>query len=378
MAIKRALAALVVLGLAGIRQGGGVQGLDTDCEVDADCPATMACVKIKYLSPSSDQVRAKCALKSVCRGSSSGNCPSYNAPSAPGGELETQCVFVNTTKLRGIKCCGGTWTGGDPVDASGRRLSGNLTDPTTVAPTADSADCFQCYVDNLNKAAHPTIYVGQFFCVPTKECRAHSAFPYACSSANPCMSSPGVLCNNHGTCYPQDIDDPKTSYGCACDLGFGGDQCEKVLTDACLFDCGDGNTKGECVNDACKCKDGWTGKQCHKCAADDVCNGGSCNVVTGQCVCPLDSLYDFSWKANICYKQGVKSAADLKLCDAISCGDNGFCIAGKCFCSSGCTGTVCTPCADSTCATCTSTAALDGPTVWLAAAVLLLTWRTVA
>ncbi|RQM28454.1 hypothetical protein B5M09_007660 [Aphanomyces astaci] len=342
-----------------------VQALDTDCEFDTDCPITMACVKIKYRSFSTSQVRGKCALKNVCRGSSSGNCPSYNAPSAPGGELATQCVLVNTTKLRGIKCCGGTWTGGDPS----RRLVDNATN-TTGFQAADSADCFQCYVDNTNKkVGPPTIYAGQFFCVPKDECLSQSAFPYACSNVNLCTSAPGVLCNNHGTCYPKDIDDPKTSYGCACDTGF----------DTCQFDCGDGNTKGMCVNDACKCRDGWTGDQCQKCTTDDACNG-LCDTVSGTCSCAVNALVEYSLKANVCYQQGTKSVADMSSCASVTCGAAGFCTAGKCFCSSGCVGSACTPCVDTACATCTSSATSFLRGGWLLWTVVLvaLTWTSSA
>ncbi|KAG9411893.1 hypothetical protein AC1031_017526 [Aphanomyces cochlioides] len=166
-----------------------VMGLNTDCEMDSDCPIGTACVGIRTHSFNPTQVQAKCTEKTanvgVCRGSNAGKCPSYNAPSAPGGELETQCVFVNTTRLRNINCCGSDWT--TPV--INRRLANDTTSSnTTVNTPRDSADCFQCYKDTTSKKGE-IIYAGQFFCVPQVECTSHSGFPFACQSNN-CKDSP--------------------------------------------------------------------------------------------------------------------------------------------------------------------------------------------
>ncbi|KAF0693185.1 Aste57867_15779 [Aphanomyces stellatus] len=354
----------------------GAVSLDADCQADSDCAAYpgTACVPILRNSFSSEIVQSKCTLKSVCRGSSAGNCPSYNAPSAPGGELATQCVLVNTTRLRNIKCCGGTWT-----NSSGhaRRLAG------TAAPAApiftsnlvspiDSSDCFQCYTDLHNPGN--MYYAGQFACVPIVECMGHSAFPKACKT-NLCTSGLGQLCNNHGTCYPTDIDDPKNSYGCACNIGYSGVQCEKVTSNLCLVDCGDGNTKGTCVDNKCKCNAGWTGFQCERCTTDAAC-GGLCNAVTGQCSCPLSTTDDLQVIANTCVDVSSLSASVVanSTCATINCGKNGFCTNGQCFCSQGCLGSVCTTCTDATCSNCLtgskSTAASVAAVPWLVLALI--------
>ncbi|CAK4917405.1 unnamed protein product [Aphanomyces euteiches] len=355
-----------------------VMGLNTDCETDSDCPVGTACVGIRTHSFNPTQVQAKCTEKTatvgVCRGSNAGKCPSYNAPSAPGGELETQCVFVNTTRLRNINCCGSDWT--TPVVH--RRLDNDTTwaNTTTVNTPRDSADCFQCYKDTTSKKGK-IIYAGQFFCVPQVECTSHSGFPFACQSNNLCFSNPGELCNNHGTCYPKDINDPKTSYGCLCNTGFSGEQCEKVSSSRCVVDCGDGNTKGSCDKGMCVCNKGWTGLQCEKCTTDDVCGTGTCDPVAGVCSCPVSSLFETQLIANVCYELGAKAVVDKTACANVTCGTKGFCTAGKCYCSTGCVGTKCPPCQDKTCGTC-SGALPTAPQAWLLIAAALFTWTAVA
>ncbi|OQS03260.1 hypothetical protein THRCLA_04445 [Thraustotheca clavata] len=322
-----------------------VHGLSTDCTSDADCPAGTGCITVKYSSYNPRTVGAKCTPKMLCRGSSIGNCPSFNAPSAPGGLLQTQCVFVNTTRLRGINCC----TGNANNLSSGQLSNGTATAVIVKNEPIDSDDCFQCYRDPT--ASKGGYYAGQFFCVPQTQCKSISVFPKACAANNLCTSGPNQLCNYHGTCTPLDIDDPKSSYGCKCKPGFTGGQCEIANSSLCSFDCGDGNTKGSCVDNECVCKKGWTGPQCGLCTNDDVCNGGTCSIASGQCSCKSNSTNQYQLIANVCYAAGTSLSAKAT-CAGVTCGALGSCEDGACHCIQGCAGTICPLCTDPSCKSC--------------------------
>ncbi|OQR92639.1 hypothetical protein ACHHYP_20131 [Achlya hypogyna] len=375
--MRRFVAVLLTTAIA------SVASLAGDCAVDSDCPAGTGCIIIKSHSYNPSSVIGKCTPKQLCRGSSIGNCPSFNAPSAPGGYLQTQCVFINTTRLRGINCCTGNAespsTGGGNTESTGvgnaagnstaRRLANDTIGGLNNLPV-DGDDCYQCYRDPAPPKGTTGYYAGQFFCVPQQECKSSSVFPLACSGGNMCSSGPNELCNYHGTCTPLDINDPKGSYGCACNRGFGGGQCEAVVSDACTYDCGDGNTKGTCVDGQCVCKKGWTGPQCTLCTTNAACGGGTCNPGSGQCSCPTNTTTTYQKIANVCYGLGTTSGAKSS-CSGVVCGPKGICMAGSCVCSHGCAGTVCKACADETCESCSGTAAVR-PSILVALGAALL------
>ncbi|EQC35372.1 hypothetical protein SDRG_07084 [Saprolegnia diclina VS20] len=356
----------------------GAPALASDCTSDAECPDGTGCITIKHASYNPSAVLGKCTPKQLCRGSSVGNCPSFNAPSAPGGYLQTQCVFINTTRLRNIKCCtgnsAGTTAGGDSAGTGGnssrvRLLTNDSTITSLSNLPADSTDCFQCYRDPLPPKGSTGYYAGQFFCVPQQECKASSVFPLACNSGNMCNSGVNELCNLHGTCTPLDINDPKGSYGCACNAGFSGGQCENVVSSSCLFDCGDGNIKGTCIDGQCVCKKGWSGPQCTLCTSDTACGGGLCNTGSGQCSCLTNTTMAYERISNVCYPGGATTGT-TNACTGVICGALGSCQAGACVCARGCAGTICKPCADPSCRSCSPAVALR-PSLGVAASVLL-------
>ncbi|KDO23441.1 hypothetical protein SPRG_11535 [Saprolegnia parasitica CBS 223.65] len=350
---KKTLLALVALAFLAGRVH-GTPALASDCTSDADCPDGTGCITVKHASYNPSAVLSKCTPKQLCRGSSVGNCPSFNAPSAPGGYLQTQC----------------RWD-----DDDGRRLltNGTTSDSTITSQSnlpADSSDCFQCYRDPLPPKGSTGYYAGQFFCVPQQECKTSSAFPLACNSGNLCNSGLNELCNLHGTCTPLDINDPKSSYGCACNAGFSGGQCENVVSSACLFDCGDGNTKGTCIDGQCVCKKGWSGPQCTQCTSDTACGGGICNTGSGQCSCLTNTTTAYQRISNVCYPGGAM-ASTIDACTGVVCGALGACQAGACVCARGCAGTICKPCADLSCRSCSSPAVALRPSLGFAASILL-------
>ena len=104
----------------------------------------------------------------------------------------------------------------------------------------------------------------------------------------PTSSRPTLVCTNGGTCVP--------GYGCFCQAGYGGDDCDTILPTQC--------TNSTCLNDGtclllpngtviCVCPTGYTGVRCQTtvsiCSLNPCQNNGTCmdSGTTGYvCVCP--------------------------------------------------------------------------------------------
>ncbi|XP_069129016.1 protein jagged-2-like [Argopecten irradians] len=93
----------------------------------------------------------------------------------------------------------------------------------------------------------------------------------------------GVSSCSHGSCYFRSF----YNFGCLCDEGWEGENCDMVLTQ-----CGDHHcyNNGTCVRDpdvTCQCADAWTGAECDMCGSQE-CHHGVCildRYKQPMCVC---------------------------------------------------------------------------------------------
>eukprot|EP01006_Ploeotia_vitrea_P056350 TRINITY_DN68094_c12_g1_i1.p1 TRINITY_DN68094_c12_g1~~TRINITY_DN68094_c12_g1_i1.p1 ORF type:complete len:1074 (+),score=504.03 TRINITY_DN68094_c12_g1_i1:216-3224(+) len=116
---------------------------------------------------------------------------------------------------------------------------------------------------------------------------------------------------------------------CACQAPYYGRNCEHVrqgpIASRCPNNC---SGQGECLLGKCVCKPGFAGRACHKrmpmkCTGD--CHGhGACHL--GRCLC------DPGFEPPFC--------ATPAKCD-VPCGKNGVCLNGKCHCTEGWFGLAC-------------------------------------
>lgn len=107
-----------------------------------------------------------------------------------------------------------------------------------------------------------------------------------CSSAPVCGSDP---CLNGATC-----EDLFNKFGCVCDLGWEGEQCETDTDDCAPQPCDHGTCKDYLAGFECRCHPGYAGTLCaedldecehHACEHGGICQDGP-NMYT--CVCPKD------------------------------------------------------------------------------------------
>lgn len=107
-----------------------------------------------------------------------------------------------------------------------------------------------------------------------------------CTSAPVCHSDP---CLNGATC-----EDLFNKFGCLCDLGWVGEQCETDTDDCASQPCIHGNCKDYLAGFECHCSPGYAGTLCDEdvdeCEHHACKNGGTCqdgiNIYT--CTCPED------------------------------------------------------------------------------------------
>lgn len=120
-------------------------------------------------------------------------------------------------------------------------------------------------------------------------CTNTTSGPLCNSTKTPCPTNaqPALSCANGGTCVP--------GYGCFCDTGFGGTDCETELLGSCTNStCLNGGTCTRLSNGTviCICPPGYTGQRCGTyisvCSPNPCQNGGTCiSGTTGYiCTCP--------------------------------------------------------------------------------------------
>ncbi|XP_033743718.1 delta and Notch-like epidermal growth factor-related receptor isoform X2 [Pecten maximus] len=97
----------------------------------------------------------------------------------------------------------------------------------------------------------------------------------------------GVSSCSHGSCYFRSF----YNFGCLCDEGWEGENCDLVVTQ-----CGDHhcNNNGTCIQDPdamCHCADAWTGTECDMCGKQE-CHHGVCILDRyNQPMCVCDKEY---------------------------------------------------------------------------------------
>lgn len=107
-----------------------------------------------------------------------------------------------------------------------------------------------------------------------------------CSSAPVCASDP---CLNGATC-----EDLFNKFGCLCQAGWEGEQCESNTDECASQPCAHGSCKDHLASFECRCDPGYAGLHCdedinecehHACEHGGTCRDGP-NMYT--CVCPKD------------------------------------------------------------------------------------------
>ena len=134
-------------------------------------------------------------------------------------------------------------------------------------------------------------------------------------------------CSNRAAC------DPSTGLCGTCDVGWKGPACESIV---CQGDNGvECNGRGICVDGVCQCGDSYYGAKCHlqQCEQNSNCGNnedpflsrGSCNPLTGTCVCKVD------------VKPYFGSHCENIDCENPTCNGHGKCnyAKGECECDSG-------------------------------------------
>ncbi|XP_053267649.1 protein crumbs homolog 2a [Pleuronectes platessa] len=154
-----------------------------------------------------------------------------------------------------------------------------------------------------------------------------------CTSIPVCDSSP---CLNGATC-----EDLFNKFGCVCDSGWEGDQCETDTDDCASQPCVHGTCKDYLTGFECNCHQGYTGKLCdedpndcehHACEHGGTCQDGP-NMYT--CICPKD------YNGPLCQWD----YPPLQCGEDVQCENDGICSDGlwgaTCTCMPGFTGASC-------------------------------------
>jgi tenascin len=235
-----------------------------------------------------------------------------------------------------------------------------VCDAEWTGPTCEAAQC-DMSVPATGGQARPCGGLSQGLCHKEK-CYCRAGFsPPACASKE-CPSQ----CSGHGVC--DDETDPNVPK-CACDAGFGGEDCSEA---ACCDPTCSGH--GTCKTGRCHCDKGFFGPGCAE-KPDDAkaalaaeksvcettlrqCSGrGDCDEVNATCTC------DEGFRGRFCEKKSCKKGCSErgtcqddgtckcdegfagKFCQRKACPNNcngrGYCIAGTCFCRAGWEGIGC-------------------------------------
>uniref|UniRef100_A0A673CV19 Crumbs cell polarity complex component 2 n=1 Tax=Sphaeramia orbicularis TaxID=375764 RepID=A0A673CV19_9TELE len=154
-----------------------------------------------------------------------------------------------------------------------------------------------------------------------------------CTSAPVCSSDP---CLNGATC-----EDLFNKYGCVCDLGWEGDQCEVDADDCASQPCVHGSCRDFLAGYECQCHPGYAGTLCdvdlnecehHACEHGGTCQDGP-NMYT--CICPKE------YSGPLCQWD----YPPIKCVEDVQCENDGICKDGlwgaNCTCMPGFTGSRC-------------------------------------
>ncbi|KAM4615128.1 protein crumbs homolog 2a [Polymixia lowei] len=153
-----------------------------------------------------------------------------------------------------------------------------------------------------------------------------------CTSAPVCDSDP---CQNGATC-----EDLFNKFGCVCDSGWEGEQCQIDTDDCTSGPCVHGSCKDSLAGFECHCHQGYAGQLCdedldecehHACEHGGMCKDGP-NMYT--CICPSD------YRGPLCQWEYPPVQ-----CDMVQCANEGICSDGlwgaNCTCRPGFTGMRC-------------------------------------
>ncbi|KFD65625.1 hypothetical protein M514_22220 [Trichuris suis] len=144
------------------------------------------------------------------------------------------------------------------------------------------------------------------------------------------------ICDNstcgHGECIQHGPD----VFGCKCDPGYEGINCDKGINECQSSPCKNGGECRDLVDDYfCKCMEGFRGKNCEiNACKPGLCVFGTCRTLpTGyQCDC----MFGF---------KGPRCMEEAKACDLSPCKNNGICLVlrdgYRCLCPSAFTGSEC-------------------------------------
>lgn len=360
--------------------------LSSGCTSDTDCGTGRLCMSIDTGSPTPFK---KCTVNTAANpacgtsgGSNFGHCPPQDDEIGA-----TMCVLIPSTALRGDICCkepaiSGGSEGGAPATSSAgsgssttkpvslpvsSKAGSGVTKPASVTTSLSgtgsgtnssrsllvaASTCVQCFTPPSSGSKQARQIKGRYGCVLTSQCKGKSAFPKSCDIGKTCTTGKSDVCSKQGTCSSSDPNDPVGSFKCFCQPGYGGVKCADVISSDCIADCGVKGAGGKCTKGTCVCNKGFAGKQCEGCADDTTCNsanlGGTCNLKTAKCICNPG----FAGSAFCAVGSGNSSSASTATCDKVTCGENGNCIAGLCYCTNNCIGDKCTPCDDADCSTC--------------------------
>lgn len=228
----------------------------------------------------------------VCSGIKPGMCPNFaSMPQQAYNKIQPVCTFFPPQK--GNKC----------INESIPNQAGKLVACHNLQITDDEG--------NVTKEVN-----GIYGCVDAEMLQSNKAYydvwgkDVVEEQLKSCMGDNGKLCNGAGTCKPNG--DFQKNYTCACNKGYGGENCANATGMECDF--GGGCQAGTCQKTLngllkCVCPAGTGGAMCSECAESTdenkpTCNGhGTCNADSKKCEC------EENWAGTFCQTSNPKTPA---------------------------------------------------------------------